>query len=439
MIRTSLSDLGAICAYLDIERKPLIQARRTLLGLCLLSLLNPVLASAQDAAPAADSAWTRSTLTGDWGGARTELRDNGVSVSFDTTHFYQGLISGDGNDDYAYGGRADAMINFDTEKMGLWEGGGFHTHLEYSFGDLPAFRGGALWPVNTAMLLPLGKKDSVVASSLYLSQKLGERTVLMLGKINAVDLLASDPFFGGWGNSRFMNIAFVGPPSGIVMPTVMGAIISHKSTPVSYTFMLLDPDDRTNDYFPDDLFSNGVVVSVGATWSGAWAGRASSFNVTGSYTTADGADFEDIGLPPGLEGGDKTDSYNVGVSLSHLLITVADKPGKGLGVYVKTAIADGNPNVIQGSLIGGIAGHQIVPGRPYDSFGIGYFYYNFSDVLQDAVESSIQFEDEQGVELFYNLAITPWLKMTADVQWVNPATGTNDTMWVGGLRIQALF
>lgn len=419
-------------------------SRSTLLPLhmgCALTLalaLTATMAYA-DEGKADETVWTRSTLTGDWGGARSELRANGVSISMDTTHYYQGLISGSGSDDFDYGGRADALINLDTEKLGWWNGGGLHTHLEYRFGDLPAQRGGALWPVNTSMILPLGSKDEVVASSIYMSQKLGERTVLMLGKINAVDLLASDPFFGGWGTARFMNIAFVAPPSGVVPPTIMGAVLSHKSAPVSYTFMLFDPDDRTNDYWPDDLFSSGVNVSLGATWSGSWAGRASSFGVTGTYSTADGADFEDIGLPPGLEGGTKSNSYNLAFAVSHLMIASPDKPGKGFGVYAKGAIADGNPNVIQRSLVGGFSGHQIVPSRPNDSFGIGYFYYNFSDALQDAIEPNVQFEDEQGVELFYNLAVAPWLRISADVQWIDPATGANDTLWVGGLRAQVIF
>jgi len=39
--------------------------------------------------------------------------------------------------------------------------------------------------------LPLRGNDEVVATSLYLSQRSGDATRLMLGKINAIDLLAS--------------------------------------------------------------------------------------------------------------------------------------------------------------------------------------------------------------------------------------------------------
>jgi hypothetical protein len=83
----------------------------------------------------------------------------------------------------------------------------------------------------------------------------------------------------------------------------------------------------------------------------------------------------------------------------------ATLPGKGLGPYAKAAIA----------------GHAIVPGRPLDYFGVGYFFYNFSNELQDAVARLGDFDDEQGIEAFYTLAVTPWLRLTADLQWVNPA------------------
>jgi porin len=117
----------------------------------------------------------------------------------------------------------------------------------------------------------------------------------------------------------------------------------------------------------------------------------------------------------------------------------ATVPGKGLGLYAKAAIADGNPNPIRGSFVGGIAGHAIVPGRPLDYVGVGYFFYNFSNELQDAVAQLGDFDDEQGIEAYYTLAVTPWLRLTADLQWVDPATGANKSMWVGGLRARLAF
>lgn len=127
-------------------------------------------------------------------------------------------MSNDGDDDWKAGGRFDGFVDLDSEGIGLWSGTGLRTHFEYRFGDRRGSAGGALFPVNTAAVLPLGGCNDLVVSSIYLTQSLGSRTTLMLGKINAVDLLAADPFFGGSATKRFMNMVFVAPPSGVANP-----------------------------------------------------------------------------------------------------------------------------------------------------------------------------------------------------------------------------
>lgn len=389
----------------------------------------------------AENFWTRDTLTGDWGGFRTQLAENGLTTEVSLTGYYADLISGGGtrtNGDF--GGRLDAFFHLDTGKLGLWEGGGVHVHLEDRFGqaaDRPLPRSGGLWPVNSGTAAPLGEPDRLVATSIYYTQAFSTNTVLMLGKINAFDLLASDPFFGGWGRDRFENIAFVAPPSGVVPPVIMGGVLVQKMDPFSFTLMVFDPNDRTNDYWVDELFHDGVNISLGATWSGEIAGRTSSIGITGTYSTKDGADLSSLLLPPGLTTSDKDGAFNVAINFSHLLVEC--DPGKGLGIYGKAAIADGNPNPIQASLHAGIAGHGSVPGRPDDVFGIGYYYYDLSDDLQDSLGAIVDINNEQGIELYYNLAVTPWLRVTADLQWIDPANGAYDDAWIGGLRSTIFF
>ncbi len=382
---------------------------------------------------------TRETLGGDWGGLRTGLASHGIQYDLWATGLYQGMFAGTGNDDFEFGGRADLLINGNTGKLGWWEGGGLHAHLTYRGGPLPGTRGGALWPVNTSGSFPLGAKDELVATSLYMSQRFGDSTRLMLGKINAIDLLASHPFFGGWGIDRFWNVAFVAPPSGVFPPVIIGGVLSHSFSPYSLTVMVFDPNDQTNNYSLNRLFADGVNVSFGLAWSGDVDGRKSGAGVTATYSTAEGTDYTQIGLPPGSTTTTKKGSYNVAVELSNLLVESTQAAGKGLGLYAKAAIADGNPNPIRSSLVGGFAGHAMVPGRPLDYFGVGYFFYNFSNDLQDAVARVGSFKDEQGVEAFYVLAVTPWLRLTADLQWVNPATGTYKSMWLGGVRAKVAF
>jgi porin len=216
-------------------------------------------------------------------------------------------------------------------------------------------------------------------------------------------------------------------------------VLTHAFASSALTVMVFDPNDQTTSYSLTRLFEDGVNVSLGLSWSGALAGRKSGAGITATYSTAEGTDYTQIGLPPGSVTTTKQGSYNVAIVLSHLLVGSATALGKGLGLYAKAAIADGNPNPIRGSFVGGIAGHAIVTGRPLDYFGVGYFFYNFSNELQDAVARLGDFDDEQGIEAYYTLAVTPWLRLTADLQWVDPATGGNKSMWVGGLRARLAF
>jgi len=77
----------------------------------------------------------RETLTGNWGGFRNQLVEKGIKLDIEFSEYYQGMFSGTGYDEFKTGGRADILTYFDTEKLGLWEGG-IHTHLTYRSGDL---------------------------------------------------------------------------------------------------------------------------------------------------------------------------------------------------------------------------------------------------------------------------------------------------------------
>ncbi|MEB3168801.1 MAG: hypothetical protein VKK97_08725, partial [Synechococcaceae cyanobacterium] len=236
--------------------------------------------------------WSRTTLGGDWGGARSQLANDGMTVRLWATGFYQGQWSGDvgtftqdgRGTSFLTGGRIDALFDLDTAKLGLWRGGGFHAHLELEGGRIPGFRGGALWPVNTGAILPLSSPEEVEATSLYYSQRWGG-TSLLLGKINVIDLLANDPFFGGWGIDRFMNLAFVAPPSGVVPPVIMGGVLSQQIGEVGLSAMVFDPSDQTTNYGLDGLFQDGVNVSLSAQWNGRAFGRASNLGLTYTFST----------------------------------------------------------------------------------------------------------------------------------------------------------
>ena len=424
---SSLSEQG-LGAYL--RRKGLHGAQ--LVAVFLLSAWLTPSAFAQE-----DSIWTRSQLTGDWWGARSFLVDHGVSFDLEYTSSFQGLLSGSRAKDAGYGGKVDAFFNLDSGKMGLWEGGGLRTHIEYRHGDARPNVGNTLFATNTAQLFPVGEPEEIVATSIFFTQRIGDRVNVLLGKFNPIDLFAADPFFGGWGTRRFMNLVFVGPPSGLVPPVFMGGVANIRAKWLSWTVMVFDPNDRTTDYFPGDLFEDGVNVSTSAAHASELAGRRTTYTATVNFSTAESVDFAT--LPPGIETTNKTGAFNVAFQISHNLQESTEQPEANWGFYLKAAIADGNPNYVKASLIAGIGGRALFWGRPQDSFGLGGFYYNLSDAISESLDPFADFGDEAAVEVFYSWSVTPWFYVSGDIQFVRPARRGGDPGLVAALRANIRF
>lgn len=415
--------------------------RRVLLAVAMLAYISGPVAAQEDPDSATpgplDSERTRPRLTGDWWGARTWLTDHGVTLELDYTAFYQGLVSGTRERDSGYGGKVDAFFNLDSGKMGLWEGSGLRTHIEYRHGDARSNIGNTLFATNTALLWPVDAPEEVVATSIFLTQKLGQRIDLLVGKFNPIDFLAADPFFGGWGTRRFMNLIFVAPPSGLIPPVFMGAVTNVRTKHVSWTVMVFDPNDRTTEYFPGDLFADGVNVSASATHAAKVAGRKTTYSVTFNFSTAEGVDYST--LPPGIETTDAKGAYNVAFQFTHNLQESAEAPEVNWGLYAKAAIADGNPNYVKASVVAGVGGRALFLGRPQDAFGLGGFYYDLSDELEDSLDPLADFGDEAAIEAFYSWSVVPWLGVSGDIQYVDPARQGVEPGFIAAIRANIRF
>ncbi|MGB5711108.1 MAG: carbohydrate porin, partial [Waterburya sp.] len=123
-------------------------------------------------------------------------------------------------------------------------------------------------------------------------------------------------------------------------------------------------------------------------------------------------------------------------------------PTPGLGVFGRFGIGPESQNLI--SLFGsfGISGVGLIPGREYDQFGFGWYYVGISDDLSDFINDStllsdalpVDGADENGLEAYYNFAITPAMQLSADVQYIfNPEFSTEKHTLILGGRLQIDF
>ena len=130
----------------------------------------------------------------------------------------------------------------------------------------------------------------------------------------------------------------------------------------------------------------------------------------------------------------------------------AGDPKRGIGMFFNFGAADGDTNPVKYSYAVGIGGNGVVPGRKSDNFGIGWARTQFSDNFVPLLRERFHLglDQEDAVEMFYNAAITQWLRMSLDLQVINPGLQKTlsddrnslkgvDTAVVGGVRMYIRF
>jgi porin len=148
----------------------------------------------------------------------------------------------------------------------------------------------------------------------------------------------------------------------------------------------------------------------------------------------------------------KSSSWSIDYAFDQYLWQPADDAKHGIGVFFSFGASDGNPNPIKYAFLAGIGGKGVVPGRPEDSFGLGFARTQFSSAFIPLVRQTLNLglDREGAFEAYYNLAITSWLSATADLQIIDPALKKTlsssgqrlvnvDTAIVAGIRIRARF
>ncbi|OIQ26416.1 carbohydrate porin [uncultured Vibrio sp.] len=371
------------------------------------------------------------TLTGDWQGNRSGLVDQGVSINAEYTNIYQARVDS-GLNDSELTHRFDLFAGVDTEKLGLWSNGSFHTQMVYLNGDANDLGITSLSVPNAAHY---ASSDNPFFSSFYYNHQFAPTSNVMIGKIDAFEMLRHAPFYGGAVRHGFLNVAFSAPPSGVTPPAFAGIVANHVIGSTRFTGMVYDPRDRyTSNLDMSGLFEDGVNTAIAATHALKVFDRSSTFGVSATYSTEEGLDFSDP-LSSTLAKG----KYNVRVQASH---NVFESGSDSIGMYMRAAWADGNPNIIQGTFSTGLSGNAFFIDRPQDNWGLGYYHYNLSNSLQESVEAlpiDDKLENEQGVEMYYAYQAQPWLTFTLDAQYVTSAITTQDNAFLVGLRTNIVF
>src|SRR5262245_61133636 len=79
--------------------------------------------------------WERSYLTGDWGGARTNLANKGVQFGVQFDQYVQGVVDGGRDTTTEYGGHAEYTMNLDLMRMRVLKGALVKFRAESRYGN----------------------------------------------------------------------------------------------------------------------------------------------------------------------------------------------------------------------------------------------------------------------------------------------------------------
>lgn len=390
-------------------------------------------------------------LTGDWGGLRSDLEDNGWEFNLFNTQFFQGVASGGLEQEWAYGGKLDYLINVDGEKSGLWQGLFVDFHAETRYGEDVNAAGGLLTPSNIVMSFPDPDAHVTSITGLKVTQAVSENLVLFAGKINTLQeyplKYSPGPTTNLPGLAGFMNTQLVFNP-------IMGRTVPYSTFGVGGAFLAdgfpiasltaFDPTERATDGL-DEIYGEGVTIVPNLLLPIQLFDRPGIVHLGGTYSTADYRSVDPeayLDLPPEViaAGGPvESESWALYANCFQTLWVDPSVENRGWGFFIQSGISDGNPNPVEFVVNGGIGGRSMLAGRTLDSFGVGYFYLGLSDNFVNLVSPFIELQDEQGFEAFYNYAVTPWCRLTFDLQVVNPSATALDTAIIPGLRLQTIF
>jgi len=397
-----------------------------------------------DSGQLVDNCWnnllTRPSLTDGLFGLQAPMAENGIGYQAYLTQFYQGVASGGQEQKFVYGGKVDQFITLDSKKLGLWEGGILSLHAETRYGQDSNVDAVGLAPVNANMLYPASESVTSI-TGLTIGQFLSEEWMISAGTFNQLDLFAQLYPQTGRGVDGFMNMSAIAPlslsrPLNLSMLGV-GITKLNEGRVQGSLSVFNTANAATNSSF-NELFENGAII-LGYyrifTNFGDLPGSHALLGVysSGTYTSLDPTTW--IILPPiGVIPGQETGTWSLTYFYEKKLWIDRQNPQRNVDLLTSWGLSDGNPSPVSWAGNVAIQGTGLNQYRPQDSVGVSYFHTSLSSDFKRLASPVLDLEDINGIELYYNSAITPWFQLTPDLQIITPADRSLNTTIVFGLR-----
>jgi len=370
--------------------------------------------------------FTRPTLLGDWGGTRTLMAEKGITFDASVTQTGMGVVDGGTSSAWESGGRGELKGRFDTGKAGLWPGGFLTAEFEGNWNKSVNLSTGALMTADTNRVLPRPFGDNVTLPELLFTQFVNRYVGVSVGKLETLSPDDPNEFAHGKGDTQFFNLAFNINPVLLMVPystLVAGVTILPTADPqqASIGFAVLSATGDASTAGFDDI--NGAI------FSGKGRVRTGFLGLTGHQVV--GACYSNKRYPSIDQRlaevaqdrlATRSDTWAAYYNFDQFLYETAKDSRKGIGLFGRFGAGEGNPIPVQYFYSAGVGAKGLIPGRDLDQFGVGYYYSSINNpTLKTPSATRSALQDEWGFEAYYNVAVTPWLLVTPDIQVIGGA------------------
>ncbi len=398
-------------------------------------------------------------LTGDWWGYRTQLREAGVTFQGNVTHFGFGIVDGiqvpvppplERGNAFKYTGRGEYNLIFDLEKLGGLPKGRLLVGAQHWYGEYAnvGLRTGTFTPaIFPAYLPPVPNYPGVpYITDFLLTQPLSPELVLFAGKKNVLGVADQVEFAGGNGTDQFVSQALIANPAyllGLPYTSFTAGVASPQKWGILSAYVF-DPQNRVRDFFRvDDLFSEGVIVGGEVKVNTKFFGLPGEHHVGGIWKRVALTDLRIAATAPGTYPETPianlptlNDSWTLYYGADQFIQVDADNPKRGWGVFARASLSDGNPTPVRYFFSAGVGGSSPIRRDQGDTFGIGWFLVGSSTEFGPIPQALLGPQNGSGVELYYNIQLTPWLYLTPDIQFLQPGAGRiADDAFIYGIRL----
>lgn len=375
-------------------------------------------------APTTGSIWQQQYLTGDWGGERTRLEQEGILLTFEDRGDFLTDVTGGQTHHATYFGRFRASADFNFKKLADVDSELFVTSI-YQYGRNLS---GDYLHTNT-LTSSIAGEESLRIDQLWYKQWFADHMAsVTFGQMAAVNEFGATDFFdilfndelGYAPNALFSprqpfspagkpGIVFYGDLSDITkgLYVKVGAFTAYDN---SYR-----PDSNGVDYKDD--FNHGMTVD------GEIGYIEPKTDYAGVYKL-------------GFNGGSGTyldpqtgillrDDYNIYGQVEKTVFHPIGTDGrldtkKGLDLLFEVVGAPGDRNALEYEGILGARYTGLIPGREADKIGVGLIYSENSNAYSNAYRAinGHGLGGETTAELDYQFNPAPWLSIQPDLQYI---------------------